>query len=162
MLDPDDRFDLVCAFEVIEHIEDDTTAISEWATHVAPGGTMILSAPAWTRQYGAWDEYVGHFRRYEPEALDQLLAAAGCTDVSHHLYGWPLGFVTEAARNRVASKRIGNLGGSMSTRTAASGRTFQPNSVVGVGTRLGTVPFAVLQKLRPGSGVGVVSIGVRP
>jgi 2-polyprenyl-3-methyl-5-hydroxy-6-metoxy-1,4-benzoquinol methylase len=33
----DERFDLVCAFEVLEHIEDDAAAVKEWMTRVRPG-----------------------------------------------------------------------------------------------------------------------------
>src|SRR5438045_8732048 len=33
-----ERFDLVCAFEVLEHIEDDTGALREWRERIRPRG----------------------------------------------------------------------------------------------------------------------------
>ena len=33
----DERFDLVCAFEVLEHIEDDAAALEHWAARLRPG-----------------------------------------------------------------------------------------------------------------------------
>ncbi|MFL6205786.1 MAG: methyltransferase domain-containing protein, partial [Acidimicrobiales bacterium] len=45
-LDPAETFDLVCAFEVIEHLEDDRGMVGEWARFVKPGGRMLISVPA--------------------------------------------------------------------------------------------------------------------
>ena len=41
-----ETFDLVCAFEVLEHIEDDDAALTEWRARVRPGGRLLLSVPA--------------------------------------------------------------------------------------------------------------------
>ena len=94
-LPADATFDLVCAFEVIEHIEDDRAALATWVSHVAPGGSLLLSTPADPERYGVMDEAVGHFRRYEPDALAGLLRAAGLVDVRLTLYGAPLSYVLE-------------------------------------------------------------------
>ena len=65
VLDPGARFDLVCAFEVIEHIEDDEHALRDWAARLRPGGCCAASTrlPAPLRPA---DEMVGHYRRYDP------------------------------------------------------------------------------------------------
>ena len=160
LIDDFEEFDLVCAFEVIEHIDDDLGALTEWIGRVAPGGTAIVSAPAGPERFGPWDELVGHYRRYSPEQLDSALVGAGCVDVRHVLYGWPLGFLTEAARNRIAERR--QRAGTqleVSMRTAASGRTLQPKRIVGIAAHVGTVPFAVMQRMRPSVGIGLVSVG---
>ena len=49
-----ERFDLVCAFEVLEHIEDDAAAVKDWASRLRPGGWLLLSVPAYQRRYGPW------------------------------------------------------------------------------------------------------------
>ena len=70
---PPELYDLVCAFEVLEHIEDDGAAVEAWHGYVAPHGWLLLSTPAHSNRYGISDEYVGHFRRYDRSTLVNLL-----------------------------------------------------------------------------------------
>ena len=161
LVDPHERFDLVCAFEVIEHIEDDLAALTDWVARLTPGGTVIVSAPAWPQRYGAWDDLVGHYRRYTPDQIESVLSNAGCARVEHVLYGWPLGFVTEPARNVIARRRKESAGPHMSDRTAASGRMLQPKRLAGMAIRAGIEPFVALQRMRPSVGVGVIGMGRR-
>ncbi|HEY6791083.1 MAG TPA: class I SAM-dependent methyltransferase, partial [Trebonia sp.] len=37
----DAQFDLVCAFEVLEHIDDDAAAVKDWLARVRPGGWLL-------------------------------------------------------------------------------------------------------------------------
>jgi SAM-dependent methyltransferase len=113
VVEPARQFDLVCAFEVLEHLEDDAAALAGWTQHVRPGGWLVLSAPAFQDRFAAWDELVGHYRRYEPDQLRALLQAAGLVDVEVVVFGAPLGFPLEAARNVVGRRRL---------RAAATGR----------------------------------------
>lgn len=156
----DERFDLVCAFEVLEHIEDDAGALTEWATRLRPGGWLLLSVPAFQRRFGAADELVGHFRRYDPPVMTELLRRCGFTDVDLRLYGMPLGYLLEAGRNAVGKRRLGRTAGEMSIeeRTAGSGRLLQPTGGArGAAIRLGTLPFRLAQRAFPNTGVGLVA-----
>lgn len=154
----DERFDLVCAFEVLEHIEDDAAALASWASHLREHGWLLLSVPAHQRRYAAADELVGHFRRYDPDALAALLRAAGFTEIDMRQYGMPLGYPLEAARNAIARRRLAAAKDtSIADRTAASGRHLQPKSrlraTVG---RFGTWPFRLTQRAFPHRGTGLV------
>ncbi|MGA8458204.1 MAG: class I SAM-dependent methyltransferase, partial [Streptosporangiaceae bacterium] len=153
-----ERFDLVCAFEVLEHIEDDAAAVKDWASRLRPGGWLLLSVPADQRRYGPWDELVGHFRRYDPEAMTDLLASCGFGEIKVRYYGFPLGYALEAGRNLIGRRRLTPAGGqTLAERTAGSGRQLQPTtSVRGLATRWGTVPFRALQRAFPGNGTGIV------
>jgi SAM-dependent methyltransferase len=161
----DELFDLVVAFEVIEHIEDDASALAAWASHLRPGGWLLLSTPAWQKRFGPADEMVGHFRRYDPPVLRSRLAGAGLTDVELVHFGAPLGYVLEAGRNAVGKRRLASpeSSASMAERSEASGRTLQPStSWSATAARLGTLPFRKLQNAFPGTGPGLVARARKP
>lgn len=155
-------FDLVCAFEVLEHIDADVAALTEWATRARPGGSVLLSVPAGPERYGAWDEAVGHFRRYSRAGLEQAIRGAGLEPMSCTHYGWPLGFATEAVRNRLAGRSGGGADRPMEARTGSSGRRLQPGPALGRAVQVGVRPFEALQRLRPATGVGLVALARRP
>lgn len=156
LLEPGERFDLVCAFEVVEHIEDDVGALASWREYLNPGGSVVVSVPAWPLRFGPSDEMAGHFRRYTPEDLDGVLVKGGYDDPGHTLYGWPLGYWLEPARHVAAQRRLRRTPQSMEDRTAGSGRFFQPLPVAGHAVSAATRPFAALQARRPHQGVGLV------
>ena len=84
-----DAFDLVTAFDVLEHIEDDAAAAAELARTLRPGGTLLVHTPRdqWTTRSGvvhrvpdeeAWRINSGHVRQgYRPDGLRLLLTEAG-------------------------------------------------------------------------------------
>jgi SAM-dependent methyltransferase len=161
---PDRQFDLVCAFEVLEHIENDRAALHAWARLVRPGGWLLLSVPAGQDRYGPWDELVGHLRRYEPSGLAELLTEAGFAHVRIRRYGFPLGYALEPARNVVARRRLARSPGQTITeRTAASGRQLQPSAgLAGALSRWATAPFRFAQRAFPGAGTGLVAAARMP
>ncbi len=153
-----ERFDIVCAFEVLEHIDDDRAALAQWSANLTPGGHLLLSVPAHADRFGAADEAVGHYRRYEPAALAELLERAGFTEVRLLLYGVPLGYLLENVRNRLLARRQHDA--SKAERTAASGRLFQPRGgAAAVTTAVAVTPFALVQRAFPQRGVGIVARG---
>jgi SAM-dependent methyltransferase len=83
----DARFDLVCAFDILEHVADDEGALRELARVSAPGATLLLSVPLHPGAWTAFDEFVGHCRRYEPAAIRALLAAHGFLLERSAIYG---------------------------------------------------------------------------
>lgn len=151
-------FDMVCAFEVLEHIEDDESALREWSELIKPGGHLLLSVPAWQDLFGPWDKAVGHFRRYSPDELTELFRANGFEPVFVSLYGWPLAFVLEWIRNKVATGEA-QAEDSVAEQTARSGRWLQPSKRFSdIAVRVGIVPFQILQRLVPGKGNGIVAL----
>ncbi|MEV4511148.1 class I SAM-dependent methyltransferase [Dactylosporangium sp. NPDC049525] len=161
---PPARFDLVCAFEVLEHLDDDTAAVAAWATRLRPGGRLLLSVPAYQHRFGPADELVGHVRRYDPTGLQALLTGAGLEAVEVRHYGMPLGYLLESGRNAVAKRRLRQAGrASAAERTAASGRLLQPSRPLrGLVHRWATAPFRWAQRATPGRGPGLVAMARRP
>jgi 2-polyprenyl-3-methyl-5-hydroxy-6-metoxy-1,4-benzoquinol methylase len=84
-------FDLITAFDVLEHIEDDRAAAADLARALRPGGTILVHVPRdrWRTWSGteqrvpdheAWRINPGHVRHgYSPDALRRLLTDAGLT-----------------------------------------------------------------------------------
>jgi SAM-dependent methyltransferase len=92
----DGTFDAVVTSEVLEHIQDDVTAISELHRVLKPGGTLGVTVPTWWPEKINWmlsDEYHapkspgGHVRIYSATELKAKLRSAGL-DVfgSHHAH----------------------------------------------------------------------------
>jgi len=156
-------FAAVCAFEVLEHLEDDRHALAQWVERLAPGGCLVLSVPAGSQRMGAWDVAVGHYRRYDRDQLAQLLRDVGLIDVRVTAHGFPLGYVLEAVRNRLADRAAKRTARTPEERTAGSGRSLQPTAFGGV-TWLLTLPFRLLQvPFRRGRlGTGLVAVGRLP
>jgi SAM-dependent methyltransferase len=160
---PPGGYDLVCAFEVLEHIADDEAALAEWFPLVRPGGHLLLSVPADPERFGASDVLAGHYRRYTAEVLGGRMAEAGGTDVTVVHYGWPLGYLLDSVRNRLSRGMVGEAAETAEARTSTSGRLFQPKSLItGTVIRVGVAPFELLQRLRPTVGPGLVALARRP
>src|SRR6266704_5678712 len=80
-------FDLICAFDVIEHVEDDERAVAELARVASPGAALITSVPLHPAQWTGFDDFVGHRRRYEPEELMAKLARHGFAVARSAVFG---------------------------------------------------------------------------
>ena len=78
--------DLVTAFDLLEHIEEDHLAAAEIARVLRPDGTALISVPADMALWSAHDEAVGHVRRYSRQTLTTLLVKAGL--VVEDLWSW--------------------------------------------------------------------------
>lgn len=98
--DLDGAFQLVMAFEVLEHIEDDVEALRQWAAWIRPGGTLMLSVPAHQRRWNSRDVFAGHVRRYERADLLGKIQAAGLQVEAAECYGFPLANILERASDR--------------------------------------------------------------
>lgn len=96
---PDQSFDYLLAFEVLEHIEQDLEVLRSWMRVLRPGGKILVSVPAHARKYGRSDELVGHVRRYERSELHKLLATAGVGEIRMINYGYPLTEITRRVSN---------------------------------------------------------------
>jgi SAM-dependent methyltransferase len=72
-----DHFDVIAAFDVLEHIDDDGAAIDAVARALRPGGGFLMSVPQHPALWSPQDEAAQHVRRYTSEGLRRLLVARG-------------------------------------------------------------------------------------
>jgi len=70
---PSEWFDLICAFEIVEHVPNDRAVLSETSRVLKEGQRFIFSVPLHMQYWSRHDELAGHMRRYDPTALESLL-----------------------------------------------------------------------------------------
>ncbi len=70
---PDNSFDCVVAFDVLEHIKDDVLAVHEIQRVLRPGGSFVATVPAFPFLFGKHDVVLHHFRRYRRKQFYTLL-----------------------------------------------------------------------------------------
>ena len=65
----DNGFDWIFCSEVLEHIKNYKKAIKELSRVVKKGGKIIITVPVYMRYWHSDDEFVGHYRRFNPKEL---------------------------------------------------------------------------------------------
>ena len=70
---PDAAYDLIGAFDVIEHIDDDAAALATIAAKLKPAGKLVMTVPAHPWMWSAHDVVNHHKRRYSKRALRRLV-----------------------------------------------------------------------------------------
>jgi SAM-dependent methyltransferase len=74
---PDASFDLVAATDVLEHIEAEHEALCELRRVAKPGGTLLLTVPAYMWMWTEEDDNLHHKRRYTKGRLRKAVEGAG-------------------------------------------------------------------------------------
>lgn len=72
-----DEFDVVCAFDVLEHIEDDELVLRQMCAALKANGTLLVTVPQHPWLWSSIDEYSHHFRRYTEGELRNKVEMAG-------------------------------------------------------------------------------------
>jgi len=72
-----DEFDVVGAFDILEHMDDDLGALREIYKSVKPGGGIILTVPQHRWLWSKTDEIACHKRRYSRQELMTKTEGAG-------------------------------------------------------------------------------------
>lgn len=71
------RYDLIVLFDVLEHLADDVAALAALRRHLATGGRLVLTVPAYPGMWSRHDERLHHRRRYTRGSLRAVVEAAG-------------------------------------------------------------------------------------
>ena len=144
-----ESFDYLFSFEVLEHIENDEAALSEWTRYLKHGGRLLISVPSRRHKYGKSDEIVGHVRRYEKAGLTAMLKRCGYLDIRIASYGFPLTEITRRVSNWLVKNERGHEGLSMEQRSTQS--SYRRPRVIDRGVALfgGELvrPFCFIQRM---------------
>ncbi len=136
------KYDTIICLNVLEHIADDRGALERLFELLEPGGKLILLVPAHGALYGEIDQAIGHYRRYEKDALARLLSAVG-----------------------FESDELFFVNGLSTIGWYVNGRLLKRNSVPGMQARVADrlVPIYRLErKLNLPFGLSVISVARRP
>ncbi|MBQ3626728.1 MAG: class I SAM-dependent methyltransferase [Synergistaceae bacterium] len=71
------KFDLICLFDVLEHIEDDNASLEAINNYLKPHGKFFMTVPAYQFMYSKHDKLLGHYRRDTLMQVKNLCAAHG-------------------------------------------------------------------------------------
>jgi SAM-dependent methyltransferase len=66
---------LVCAFDVVEHVEDDQLAVKEMKRVGKENAVLFITVPAFMSLWSHHDEINHHFKRYKSDEVHQLFSA---------------------------------------------------------------------------------------
>lgn len=72
----DQKYDLICLLDVLEHIEDDEGSLSQVEGLLQPDGRIVLTVPAYQWLWSSHDALHHHKRRYTAEKIKILLGRA--------------------------------------------------------------------------------------
>jgi SAM-dependent methyltransferase len=119
-----DEFDVLGAFDVLEHIEEDERVLAQMHAALKPGGCILLSVPQHPWLWSASDDYACHVRRYRATELRHKIEQAGFRVLRS------TSFVTALLPALMASRLA---------RRHAEGRRFDPLAEFNVSSSLNTV-----------------------
>jgi SAM-dependent methyltransferase len=149
----DGSFDVVCALDILEHLDDDVAAARELHRVCKPGGTIIAYVPAFQLLWGYNDEYSHHKRRYIKSQLAGVLTRAGF-DVGESGYFNAVLFLPTLAA-RLVQRAAPRLTDGMEHST-------KPSPLNGVLTSLFRAELPFLRRRPLPFGTSAYSIGIRP
>jgi len=82
----DASFDLVCAFDVIEHVEDHQKALLEMHRICKDEGYICITVPAYQQLWSSHDVVNGHFRRYNFKQLKAIINQSISVEIKSWTY----------------------------------------------------------------------------
>ena len=75
---PAQRYDLIFLFDLIEHVPDDKVFCEQIVRdYLAPGGILVITAPASNHLWSFHDEFLNHYRRYDLKGISSLASDLG-------------------------------------------------------------------------------------
>ena len=148
----DNRFDLVLATDVVEHVDEDDKALDEIRRVLKPGGYALITVPAFPSLWGMQDVVAHHKRRYRMMPLRARIASSGLSIERSFHFNFLLFAPIWAARQVI---RLWHL------RLASEGQvnTALLNRILGVIFRLDTW---IAPRLHPPFGASILALAQKP
>lgn len=100
-----ERIDTIVCANVLEHVEDDGSALAHMREILVPGGRLLLLVPAFGFLFGTMDVADNHFRRYTKPLVRARLEDAGF-EIEELYYMNPVGMVGWFINGRILKREI--------------------------------------------------------
>ncbi len=149
---PDGRFALVLATDIIEHVDEDVQALSEVRRVLAPGGTAVITVPAFESLWGVQDDVSHHKRRYRKPQLAARITGAGLECVEVVYFNYMLFMPIWLARQIIRVLRIG-------VKNENVVNTLLLNRLL---TAIFSFDVLSARRVRPPFGVSILAVARRP
>lgn len=107
----EEQFDIVIAIDVLEHVDDDVTAVAEMRRVCRPGGKLIATVPAFKFLWSRRDVQCHHVRRYTLEEFRGKLVHGGFRVIKSTYINMPLFFplLMMVKAGQLSSKRAPSI-----------------------------------------------------
>lgn len=150
------KFDLICLFDVLEHIDDDAAALAALRARLAPGGHLLLTVPAHPWLWGPHDVLHHHKRRYRAAQLRAVLHNTGFSVRRlGYFNSWLFPLI---ALVRLAERAAARMGWE---RAVTVGSAVPPSWLNGLLTTLMASEGAVMQRFPLPFGVSILLLAQR-
>jgi 2-polyprenyl-3-methyl-5-hydroxy-6-metoxy-1,4-benzoquinol methylase len=107
--EPQRRYHVVVASEVIEHVDDPAALLSNARRFTEPGGRLLLSTQSGPVR--ATETFVGHRRHFSTAEMSELLERSGWSPERVWSYGWPFHDLSKWFANRDPERTLARFGG---------------------------------------------------
>lgn len=77
----EEAFDVICLFDVLEHLDDEKRALNQMKSLLKPGGKIILTVPAHQWLWSLDDTIAGHKKRYTKKTLTKAFKLSNLTPI---------------------------------------------------------------------------------
>lgn len=77
----EEKFDLICLFDVLEHIDEDVETLVALKGYLARGGRIMVTVPAYRWLWSSHDDFLHHKRRYSKAEFRKKVEASGLQPV---------------------------------------------------------------------------------
>jgi ubiquinone/menaquinone biosynthesis C-methylase UbiE len=147
--------DLVTAFDIVEHVDDDGAALAELARVCKPGGHTLLTVPAFQFLWGNQDVVSHHKRRYTLSQLRDKVEGAGFRVVT-------ISYFNALLFPIVAAVRVGRRLRGRTPEVVKSDFTMtKPGFVNDTLTRLFAAERSIISRVRLPVGVSLLCLAER-
>lgn len=128
---PKNKFDIVVACEVLEHIKEDKQTVISWKKYLKNNGWIIITVPAHQNRWDKNDILSGHIKRYEKKELEKLFINCGFNIKGIYTYDFPSCTILDRIRSRSAKEMMKEKqrGKNLLTDTKKSGIDRDENKI---------------------------------